>query len=242
MLGTPKSLASGVAQWSNWPISSSVSGRMPWRTTARPRHLALRRGDLDRVAVGDAEPCRGLRVDDHAAVAGDVVGDLLDHLHADVVAPGVLHAARGEQPERIVRAAAPPWVMTASHSAGKSFHVGRAWYSVSCSSHQCMSCSCRRLPSSAPTRFSRSWYGSSKRRPCSLSVGNRYQSGARKRLGREAVLLPPGEPVRLGAVAQLGARRAAHRVPDFVAVMAAVERERKVGVLALERHAARRPC
>src|SRR5487761_2469704 len=34
MLGTPKSLANGVAQWLNCPISSSVSGRMPWRTTA----------------------------------------------------------------------------------------------------------------------------------------------------------------------------------------------------------------
>ena len=41
MLGTPKSFANGVAQWSNWPISSSVSGRMPWRTTARPRTLRL---------------------------------------------------------------------------------------------------------------------------------------------------------------------------------------------------------
>ena len=40
-LGTPKSLASGVAQWSNWPMSSSVSGRMPWRSTALPRTLRL---------------------------------------------------------------------------------------------------------------------------------------------------------------------------------------------------------
>src|ERR1035438_1590216 len=65
--------------------------------------------------------------------------------------------------------------MIASHSAGKFFHTGSAWYSFSCSSHQCMSCSCRRRPSSAPTRISRSWYGSSKRRPCLSSVGNKYQ-------------------------------------------------------------------
>ena len=56
MLGTPKSLANGVAQWSNWPISSSVSGRMPWRTTARPCTLRCGVDDLDRVAVGDAQP------------------------------------------------------------------------------------------------------------------------------------------------------------------------------------------
>jgi len=40
-LGTSKSLASGVSQWPNWPIISKVSGRMPWRTTARPRTLRL---------------------------------------------------------------------------------------------------------------------------------------------------------------------------------------------------------
>ena len=28
-LASPKSFAYGVAQWSNWPIASSVSGRMP---------------------------------------------------------------------------------------------------------------------------------------------------------------------------------------------------------------------
>ena len=102
MLGTPKSLVNGVAQWSNWPISSSVSGRMPWRSTARPR--TLRCG----VAISTWSPsampsfAARLRVDDHAAMARDVVGDLLDQLHADVGAPRVLHAARGQQPERIV--------------------------------------------------------------------------------------------------------------------------------------------
>jgi len=39
MLGMPKSFAVGIAQWSNWESSSSVSGRMPCRSTARPRTL-----------------------------------------------------------------------------------------------------------------------------------------------------------------------------------------------------------
>ena len=102
MLGVPKSLANGVVQCSNWPSSSSVSGRMPWRSTARPRELCCG------VAMTTSSPSSmpSLR----AAcvfmitplVAGHVVGDLLDQLHADVGAPRVLHAARGEQPERIV--------------------------------------------------------------------------------------------------------------------------------------------
>ena len=37
MEGMPKSLATGVAQWPNCPSSRSVSGRMPWRSTARAR-------------------------------------------------------------------------------------------------------------------------------------------------------------------------------------------------------------
>ena len=35
-LGMPKSLATGVAQWSNWPGITRVSGRMPWARTALP--------------------------------------------------------------------------------------------------------------------------------------------------------------------------------------------------------------
>ena len=102
MLGTPKSFVNGVAQWSNWPSISSVSGRMPCRSTARPRTRCCG------VAISTGSPSpmpsstRALRIDDHAAMALDVVGDLLDELHADVRAPRVLHAARGEEPERIV--------------------------------------------------------------------------------------------------------------------------------------------
>ena len=40
-LATPKSFATGVAQWSNCPISSTVSGRMPSRSVARPRVVPL---------------------------------------------------------------------------------------------------------------------------------------------------------------------------------------------------------
>src|SRR5262249_28086002 len=36
MLGAPKSLATGVAQWSNWPIISNVSGRIPSHSSTRP--------------------------------------------------------------------------------------------------------------------------------------------------------------------------------------------------------------
>ena len=49
-LGTPWSFAYGVAQWSNCPSASSVSGRMPSRTTARPR--VVRRG----VAISTRSP------------------------------------------------------------------------------------------------------------------------------------------------------------------------------------------
>ena len=34
--GMCRFLAKGVFQWSIWPTMSRVSGRMPWRTTARP--------------------------------------------------------------------------------------------------------------------------------------------------------------------------------------------------------------
>jgi hypothetical protein len=103
-LGTPKSLAIGVAQWLNWPISSSVSGRMPWRSTARARTLRL---GVDRSIASpssDAEAFSRSAVDHDAAVAGHILGHLADHLHADVAAPGVLHAARRQQPERVVAA------------------------------------------------------------------------------------------------------------------------------------------
>ncbi len=73
---------------------SSVSGRMPCRSTARPR--THRSGVAISTRSPSAMPSRSrrARVHDHAAVAGDVVGDLVDQLHADVAAPRVLHAAR----------------------------------------------------------------------------------------------------------------------------------------------------
>ena len=60
-LGTPKSLASGVAQWPNWPIASTVSGRTPWRSTARPDTLrcgvAISIGRRRRCRVRARSPC-----------------------------------------------------------------------------------------------------------------------------------------------------------------------------------------
>ena len=50
-----------------------------------------------------------------------------------------------------------PTVTAAAHGAAKSFQTGSAWYSSSCLSHQCMSCSCSRRPSSTPMRWRRSW-------------------------------------------------------------------------------------
>src|SRR5512145_273685 len=39
--GNSKPLANGVTQWPNWPSRSSVSGRIPWRSTARARTSAF---------------------------------------------------------------------------------------------------------------------------------------------------------------------------------------------------------
>ena len=102
-----------------------------------------------------------------------------------------------------------------------------------------MSCSCRRRPSSAPTRFMRSWYGSSKRRPLRDQRREQIPVGPRERLGREPVLLPPREIVNLRAVGELGAGGPAHGVPDFLARVRAFRIEREVAVRTLERHAGR---
>ena len=59
------------------------------------------RFDNHRVAVADAETAPGRPVDDHALVAGDVVGDLVDQRDPDIGAPRILHRARGERPERV---------------------------------------------------------------------------------------------------------------------------------------------
>src|SRR5690606_5982127 len=50
MEGMPKSLASGVAQWPNWPTRRSVSGRIPWRSTA------LARTERSGVAISTQSP------------------------------------------------------------------------------------------------------------------------------------------------------------------------------------------
>ena len=55
-LGMSKSFASGVSQWSNCPISNSVSGRIPWRRTARP--VTLRLGVAISIASPSAMPSR----------------------------------------------------------------------------------------------------------------------------------------------------------------------------------------
>ena len=57
-LGTPKSLANGVAQWSNWPIEQQRVGPDALPQHGAAAHAALRRRDLDQVAVGDAQPFR----------------------------------------------------------------------------------------------------------------------------------------------------------------------------------------
>ena len=56
--------------------------------------------------------------------------------------------------------------------------------------------------------------------------GEEIPVGLRERLGAQAVLLPPIQAVRLLAVGELGARRAADRVPDLVARVFAVLLER----------------
>src|SRR5262249_44705891 len=63
------------------------------------------------IAVADAEPCCRRSVHHDTAVTGDVLGDFAHELNADVAAPGVLHAARGDQPERKIRDA--PLIMPA---------------------------------------------------------------------------------------------------------------------------------
>ena len=65
-------------------------------------HAALRGRDLDCVAIGDAQLLGSTAVDDDATVTGDVVCHLVHQGDAGIGAPGVLHAARGEQPERVV--------------------------------------------------------------------------------------------------------------------------------------------
>ena len=182
---------------------------------------------------------RRLRVDDHAAMAGDVVGDLLDQLHADVAAPRVLHAARGEQPERIVRrprrrpARARPPTARRNPSTPAAPGTRRA---------ACPTSACRARAGGGrarrPRACSRSWYGSSKRRPCSTSVGYRYQSVRGKRLGREAVLLPPVEAVHFARRRSAPRSPRGRRRPRSPRACGALGIEREIAVRALERHAA----
>ena len=69
-------------------------------------HAALgvvqRGAHLREIAVADAEPFGRGAIHEDAAMTGDVVRHFLDELDADVAAPGVLHAARGDEPERII--------------------------------------------------------------------------------------------------------------------------------------------
>ena len=104
---------------------SGSARRSPWRTAspsgrtgrsaaacragcpgAAPRGRA-RCAAASRSRPGRRRRCRAARAACVLMITprwpGDVVGDFLDQLHADVAAPGILHAARGQQPERIVR-------------------------------------------------------------------------------------------------------------------------------------------
>src|SRR5208283_5026668 len=61
-----------------------------------------RRANFDQIAVGDADFLGRAVVHDDLAVTGNVLGHFPDELEADVAAPGVLHAMRGDQPEWII--------------------------------------------------------------------------------------------------------------------------------------------
>ncbi len=239
--------------------SSCSARRSPWRTASPSDRTgrssaacrggcpgAARRGRGRCAAASRSRPgrrrrCRAfrrLRVHDHAAMAGDVVGDLLDQLHADVAAPRVLHAARGQQPERIVlRQRRRPCRARPPRARRNPSTPAAPGTPASCLSHQCMSCSCSRRPSSAPTRSSRSWYGSSKRRPCAASVGNRYQSVRGNGRVARPCSFHQSRSCTSAAVGELGARRAADGVPDLLARVRPPGVEREVPVRALERHA-----
>ncbi len=56
--------------------------------------------DLDQVSVPDAQFGRRASVDNDPFVPFEIIGYLFDNLHADVTTPGVLHAARSQQPKR----------------------------------------------------------------------------------------------------------------------------------------------
>ena len=172
----PKSLAYGVAQWSNWPSISSVSGPDALPQHGAPAHAVLRRGDR---RPRRRRRCRASR----AAcvlmitprVPGDVVGDLLHQLHADVGAPRVLHAARGEQPERIVlrpcRRPSPAPRPTARRSPSTSAAPGTR--AAACPTSACRARAAAgrarcRCAAAAPGRAARS------AGPLRTSVGYRY--------------------------------------------------------------------
>ena len=190
-------------------------------------HLALRRRDLDLLAVADAEPRRRLRVDDHAAVALDVVGDFLDELHADVRAPRVLHAARGEQPERIVLRLAAGLLERGDPRRAEVLALRQRLV-------------LRQLlvpPVHVVLVQTAPELGADAQQPLlvrqleaqTLLDERRVQVplDARERLRREARVLPPVESVRLAAVGQLGARGAADGVPDRLRRVRDVGRERR---------------
>jgi hypothetical protein len=202
-------------------------------------NAALGGRDLDRIAVGDAEPRGGAGVDDHAAMTGDVVGHLVDHLHADVRAPRVLHAARGEQPEREVVGLAAGLADDRLPQRGE----------VLPDRHRLVFLELRVPPAHVVLVQPASELGADARQP--LLVGQLEAQAAldqrrqqvpvdvREGPGREAVLLPPVEAMRLGAIGYLGAGGLADGVPDLFTAVFPLGVEREVAVHAIQRHAAR---
>ncbi len=215
MLGMPKSFVNGVAQWSNWPEQEQRVRADALAQHGPPAHAVLRRRDLDLRAVRDAELPRRLRIDDHAAVALHVVGDLLDELHADVGAPRVLHAARGEQPERIVRGSPPGLHERRRSTARRSPCTPAApgTRAAACPTSACRARAAggrarRRCAAGAPGRGARS-AGPSLR---ASGTGTTWSAGTA--LVARPFAFHQARSCASRAVRHLGARRAAHRVPD----------------------------
>jgi len=79
-LGAFMSLAYGVAQWSNWPMISSVCGWMPCAGTARPCVAPIT--DLTSIRSPSSMPSESAvrLLITHAAVAAQVAGHLVHQL------------------------------------------------------------------------------------------------------------------------------------------------------------------
>ena len=196
-----------------------------------------RRAHLDQIAVTDAELLRRRVVHHHIAVAGDVAGDLADDLDADIVAPGILHAARGDEPERIVGDLHLEMLgeRVLPHAAQVAPVRQRLVFAdlLVPPGDALLVQAPLELLADAQEPF---LVGLLETQVLLHQLGIEVPHQLRERLDPEAVLAEPGEPVRLGAVGELGARRLAGGVPDGLDVVRLGHIEREVIRFALELH------